>query len=169
MGKWATLNANCQKFNGIYKHLKHFIRSGENNVDLLNRAMSPFKDKKKGRWFTQYGPWAILRKYPKWDAAKLIDSVDVTGHTELFGDCPRPRLPNKSRPTKKTKSETTSGITRSNPQDFEDTFQNEFRLNREAVKEMYAMTKSNDVTIMKLEEMNVLFIYLFILYFFKFL
>ncbi|GJW37375.1 hypothetical protein Tco_0060295 [Tanacetum coccineum] len=62
----------------------------------------------------------------------------------------------KPRKVKNTKLEIMSGATWSNSQDFRKGAQNEFRLKHEAVQEMYTMTKANDVTIMKLEEMKFL-------------
>nr|GFC43535.1 glutathione S-transferase T3-like [Tanacetum cinerariifolium] len=83
-GKWEIMNSNCQNFNGIYKRLKRLNRSGENEVDLLNRCTSAFKDESRGRAFTQDGPWGILRQHSKWDPAKPIDPVDLTRHTRAI-------------------------------------------------------------------------------------
>nr|GEX63773.1 hypothetical protein [Tanacetum cinerariifolium] len=46
--KWHTLNANCQKFNAAYKRAKRLGRSGENDVDVLKRAQSIYRDEHKG-------------------------------------------------------------------------------------------------------------------------
>ncbi|GJW50905.1 hypothetical protein Tco_0092256 [Tanacetum coccineum] len=58
----------------------------------------------------------------------------------------RSRPPGKQRATKKTKSGSTSGTTGSNTQDFQEFLQNEF-----AVRDMYAVSKEKDWTIMWLE------------------
>ncbi|GJX99977.1 hypothetical protein Tco_0356996 [Tanacetum coccineum] len=49
------------------------------------------------------GEMRVLKKHSKWDAADHFDSED---HTEIFGPDARPRPPGKTRPAKKTKSET---------------------------------------------------------------
>nr|GEV88506.1 glutathione S-transferase T3-like [Tanacetum cinerariifolium] len=74
--KWHTLNANCQKFNAAYKRAKRFGKSGENDVDLLKRAQSIYRDEHKGVSFCQEDAWAILKFHPKWDAP---EQVDLTG------------------------------------------------------------------------------------------
>ncbi|GJS40541.1 hypothetical protein Tco_0565584 [Tanacetum coccineum] len=51
--KWHTLNANCQKFNAAYKRAKRLGKSGENDVDLMKRAQSIYRDEHKGVSFTQ--------------------------------------------------------------------------------------------------------------------
>ncbi|GJZ48135.1 hypothetical protein Tco_0601967 [Tanacetum coccineum] len=78
--KWHTLNANCQKFNAAYKRAKRLGKSGENDVDLMKRAQSIYRDEHKGVSFTQEDAWAILRFHPKWDAPEQVDLTgDVPG------------------------------------------------------------------------------------------
>nr|GEX39173.1 hypothetical protein [Tanacetum cinerariifolium] len=51
--KWHTLNVNCQKFNAAYKRAKRLGKSGENDVDVMKRAQSIYRDKHK---------WELLLK-----------------------------------------------------------------------------------------------------------
>nr|GEW66981.1 glutathione S-transferase T3-like [Tanacetum cinerariifolium] len=74
--KWHTLNANCQKFNAAYKRAKCLGKSDENDVDLIKRAQSIYRDEHKGVLFSQEDAWAILKFHPKWDAP---EQVDLTG------------------------------------------------------------------------------------------
>ena len=76
--------------------------------------------------FTQDGAWSILKEHHKWDSIEPVDPVDLTGHAELFGDDPRPHV------SKKSKSSSTEG---SNPLEFANVMQNDFRLKREAAQE----------------------------------
>nr|GEY72995.1 glutathione S-transferase T3-like [Tanacetum cinerariifolium] len=66
--KWHTLNANCQKFNAAYKRAKRLGKSGKNEVDVLKRAQSIYRDEHKGVAFCQEDAWDILKFHPKWDA-----------------------------------------------------------------------------------------------------
>nr|GEV11640.1 glutathione S-transferase T3-like [Tanacetum cinerariifolium] len=91
--KWHTLNVNCQKFNAAYKRAKRLGKSGENDVDVLKRAQSIYRDEHKGVAFCQEDAWAILKFHPKWDAPKQVDLTgDVPGATQedLFGHDARP-------------------------------------------------------------------------------
>nr|GEZ64569.1 glutathione S-transferase T3-like [Tanacetum cinerariifolium] len=74
--KWHMLNANCQKFNATYKRAKRLGKNGENDVDVLKRAQSIYRDEHKGVAFCQEDAWAILKFHPKWDAP---EQVDLTG------------------------------------------------------------------------------------------
>nr|GEU59051.1 glutathione S-transferase T3-like [Tanacetum cinerariifolium] len=74
--KWHTLNANCQKFNAAYKRAKRLRKSVENDVDLMKRAQSIYRDEHKGVSFCQEDAWAILKYHPKWDTP---EQVDLTG------------------------------------------------------------------------------------------
>nr|GEY21440.1 hypothetical protein [Tanacetum cinerariifolium] len=74
--KWHTLNANCQKFNAAYKWAKRLGKSGENDVDVLKRTQSIYRDEHKGVAYCQEDAWAILKFHPKWDAP---EQVDLTG------------------------------------------------------------------------------------------
>nr|GEW70230.1 hypothetical protein [Tanacetum cinerariifolium] len=80
--KWHTLNANCQKFNAAYKRAKRLGKSGENDVDLMKRAQSIYRDEHKGVSFSQEDALAILKFHPKWDAPEQVDLTgDVPGAT----------------------------------------------------------------------------------------
>nr|GEX47812.1 hypothetical protein [Tanacetum cinerariifolium] len=53
-----------------------------------------------GRSFTHEGPWKVLRKCTKWNAPEPVDPTPVEGgHTELFGEDPRPRPPGERAAT----------------------------------------------------------------------
>ncbi|GKC61082.1 hypothetical protein Tco_1088680 [Tanacetum coccineum] len=101
-GKWTRINGDCQKFNAIYKHLER--KSGENEADHIETAKTNFMAQSKGRKFLLDYAWRILKNHSKWDALKPLDTND---HTKIFGPDVRPRPAGKTRPTKKTKSETT--------------------------------------------------------------
>ncbi|GJV44988.1 hypothetical protein Tco_1429524 [Tanacetum coccineum] len=80
-GKWTRTNADCQKFNAIYKHLER--KSGENEADHIEAAKISFAaQQQKGRKFQLEHCWRILRGHPKWDAPTPLDTED---HTEIFG------------------------------------------------------------------------------------
>nr|GEZ18092.1 hypothetical protein [Tanacetum cinerariifolium] len=109
--KWHTLNANCQKFNAAYKRDKSLGKSGKNDVDLMKRAQSIYRDEHKGGSFSQEDAWAILKFHPKWDAPEQVDLTgDVPGATQddLFSHDAGLRLAGKARPAKKTKSDATA-------------------------------------------------------------
>nr|GEU32458.1 glutathione S-transferase T3-like [Tanacetum cinerariifolium] len=106
--KWHTFNANRQKFNAAYKRAKRLGKSGENDVDVMKRAQSIYRDEHKGVAFCQEYAWAILKFHLKWDAPEQVDLTgDVSGATQedLFGLDARPRPAGKPRPAKKTNSE----------------------------------------------------------------
>ncbi|GKB55322.1 hypothetical protein Tco_0906075 [Tanacetum coccineum] len=101
-GKWNRMQPDCQKFHAIYKGITR--KSGENDGDVLEAAKAEYSACNKGKKFAYEHGWRVLKKHPKWDAAYHFDSED---HTEIFGPDARPRPPGKTRPAKKTKSETT--------------------------------------------------------------
>ena len=90
MGKWTTLNANCQKFNAIYKRLQRLTRSGENEVDLLARVRQAYRDEsKRSKAFAQDGTWNILKEHVKWDAPNALIwliSPDMSNYSEMMLD-----------------------------------------------------------------------------------
>ncbi|GJV71955.1 hypothetical protein Tco_1491950 [Tanacetum coccineum] len=93
-----TSSGDCQKFNAIYKYLQR--KSGENETDLVETAKLNFHKadfSSNGEKFTLFTQ-VCLEKYPKWDMAEPLDSVD---HTKLFGPDARPRPAIKPRPAKK--------------------------------------------------------------------
>ncbi|GJZ86034.1 hypothetical protein Tco_0657644 [Tanacetum coccineum] len=102
----AYVNANCQKFNAVYKRAKRLGKSGENDVDFLKQAQSIYRDEHKGVSFSQEDAWAILRFHPKWDATEQVDltgNVPEASQEDLFGHDARPRPASKPLPAKKTK------------------------------------------------------------------
>ncbi|GJX10549.1 hypothetical protein Tco_0200408 [Tanacetum coccineum] len=109
--KWHMLNHNFQKFNGIFKQSKRLGKSGENNLDVMKRARTTYRDENKGTPFSQEDTWEILRTHAKWDAPSSVEPFDLTGgeqvpevsHEELFSEDARPRPPGcgKARPVKK--------------------------------------------------------------------
>ncbi|GJY38969.1 hypothetical protein Tco_0425333 [Tanacetum coccineum] len=76
---------------------------------------------------------------------------------ELSGPDARPRPPNKQRPGKKTKSDTSvsTGGSSSSSQ-FGDIMTNELRLKREAAEAAFEVAKEKDHTVMRLEEIKFL-------------
>ncbi|GKB84202.1 hypothetical protein Tco_0956474 [Tanacetum coccineum] len=109
--KWHTLNANCQKFNAAYKRAKHLGKSGKNDVDLMKRAQTIYRDEHKGVSFTQEDAWGILKFHPKWDAPEHVDltgDVPEATQEDLFGHDARPRPLGKQRPAKNSKSDATA-------------------------------------------------------------
>ncbi|GKE32921.1 hypothetical protein Tco_1452243, partial [Tanacetum coccineum] len=80
-------------------------KSGENEADHIEDAKVTFATQyPKGRKFMLEHAWHILKGHSKWDAPQPLDTKD---HTEIFRPRVRPRPAGNTRPTKKTKSETT--------------------------------------------------------------
>nr|GEY61852.1 hypothetical protein [Tanacetum cinerariifolium] len=76
------------------KREKRLGKSGENDVDVLKRAQSIYRDEHKGVAFCQEDAWAILKFHPKWNAPEQVDKTgDVPGATQedLFSHDARPR------------------------------------------------------------------------------
>nr|GEX21131.1 zinc finger BED domain-containing protein RICESLEEPER 2-like [Tanacetum cinerariifolium] len=119
------------------------VASGENDVDVLKRAQSIYRDEHKGVAFCQEDAWAILKFHPKWDAPEQVDLTgDVLGATQED-------LPGKPRPAKKTKSDVTASTGESNALiQFGELMKQELRLKREAAEK--------DRTLMRLEELRFL-------------
>nr|GEX02324.1 glutathione S-transferase T3-like [Tanacetum cinerariifolium] len=158
--KWHTLNANCQKFNAAYKRAKRLGRSGENDMDVLKRAQSIYRDKHKGVAFCQHDAWTILKFHPKWDVPEQVDLTgDVPGGTQedLFGHDARPRPAGKPRPAKKTKSDATASTDVSNAStQFGEVMEQELCIKREAAKRAFEAQAEKDRTLMRLEELRFL-------------
>nr|GEY32901.1 glutathione S-transferase T3-like [Tanacetum cinerariifolium] len=156
--KWHTLNANCQKFNAAYKRAKRLGKSGENDVDLMKRAQSIYREEHKGVSFCQEDAWAILKFHPKWDAPEQVDLIgDVLGATQedLFGYDARPRSACKPRPAKKTKSDTTASTGRSSAStQFGVLMEQELRLKRKAAERAFEAQVEKDRTLMRLDELR---------------
>nr|GEY24570.1 hypothetical protein [Tanacetum cinerariifolium] len=158
--KWHTLNANCQKFNAAYKRAKRLGKSGENDVDVLKRAQSIYRDEHKGVAFCQEDAWAILKFHPKWDAPEQVDLTgDVPGATQedLFVHDARPRPAGKPQPAKKTKSDATASTGGSNAStQFGEVMEQELRMKREAAERAFEAQAEKDRTLTRLEELRFL-------------
>nr|GEW48006.1 hypothetical protein [Tanacetum cinerariifolium] len=126
--KCHALNANCQKFNAAYKRAKRLGKSGENDVDVLKRAQSIYRDEHKRVAFCQEDACAILKFHPKWDAPEQVD---------LTGDVPG--LP------KRIYSVT-----------MHDHVRPELRLKREAAERAFEAQAEKDRTLIRLEELRFL-------------
>nr|GEV64386.1 glutathione S-transferase T3-like [Tanacetum cinerariifolium] len=151
--KWHTLNANCQKFNAAYNRAKRLGKSGENDVDLMKRAQSIYRDEHKGVSFCQEDAWAILKFHPKWDAPKQVDLTgDVLRATQedLFGHDAWPRPAGKPRPAKKTKSDATASTGGSSAStQFRELMEQELRLKWEAVERAFEAHAEKVRTLMR--------------------
>ncbi|GJW46000.1 hypothetical protein Tco_0077646 [Tanacetum coccineum] len=116
------MHPDCQKFHAIYKGITR--KSGENDGDVLEAAKAEYSACNKGGKFAYEHGWRVLKKHPKWDAADHFDSED---HTEIFGPDALPRPPGKTRPAKKTKSETTKSSAGSGSGSMKDVLNEELR------------------------------------------
>ncbi|GKE45216.1 hypothetical protein Tco_1472500, partial [Tanacetum coccineum] len=68
-----STNADCQKFNAIYKHLER--KSGENEADHIEAAKITFTAQQpNGRKFQLEHAWRILKGHSKWDAPKPLET-----------------------------------------------------------------------------------------------
>nr|GEW52584.1 hypothetical protein [Tanacetum cinerariifolium] len=82
------------QFNAAYKRAKRLRKSDENDVDVLKRAQSIYRDEHEGVAFCQEDAWAILKFHLKCDAPEQVDLTgDVPGATQedLFGHDAQPR------------------------------------------------------------------------------
>ncbi|GJX63565.1 hypothetical protein Tco_0296465 [Tanacetum coccineum] len=100
MGKWATLNGNCQKFNANFKRLEGNGKSGDSVVDIFEHAKFQFHEESttETKKVESRTCVACLEITP-WDLSEPVDPVDLT---ELFGDYVRFRPPGKPRLAKKS-------------------------------------------------------------------
>nr|GEU51093.1 uncharacterized mitochondrial protein AtMg00810-like [Tanacetum cinerariifolium] len=162
--KWHMLNHNCQKFNAIYKRCGRLSKSDVNELDVMKRARTTYRDENKNTPFTQEDAWEALRAYSKWVAPPPVP-VDLTedehihpvNTDELFGPDARPRPPGKQHLGKETKSDTSASTQRgSSSSQFEEIMTNELRIKREAAEKAFEVAKEKDCTMMRLEEMKFL-------------
>nr|GEZ56606.1 hypothetical protein [Tanacetum cinerariifolium] len=94
MGKWATVNGTCQKFNVVFKSYERNGKSGESPTDLIELAKLQFrKESNTGKNYLEHA-WRVLKEYLKWATPDPANPVDLT---ELFGDDVRPRPAGKPR------------------------------------------------------------------------
>ncbi|GJT47709.1 hypothetical protein Tco_0973866 [Tanacetum coccineum] len=161
--KWHTLNHNCQKFNAIYKRCRRLSKSGENELDVMKRARTTYRDKNKNTPFIQEDALKVLRTHSKWDAPSPApvdltedEHIPAVNTDELFGPDARPRPPGKQRPGKKTKSDTSASTGGSSSSSQWEIMTQELRLKREAAEKAFEVAKEIDRTVMRLEEMKFL-------------
>ncbi|GJW04987.1 transposon ty3-I gag-pol polyprotein [Tanacetum coccineum] len=81
--KWHTLNANCQKFNAAYKRAKRLGTSGENDVDLMKRAQSIYRDDHKGVSFSQEDAFFLVMRTTKTIMGYKMDGC-MSNMTEII-------------------------------------------------------------------------------------
>ncbi|GJZ72309.1 hypothetical protein Tco_0636160 [Tanacetum coccineum] len=96
--KWTRMHGDCQRFNGIYKHLNR--KSGESNDDLVENAKTVYIDRYGKKKFIP-SRVEYFENYPKWNAAERIDADSLQ---ELFGPDSRERPACKQWAKKKQKS-----------------------------------------------------------------
>nr|GEV88522.1 glutathione S-transferase T3-like [Tanacetum cinerariifolium] len=158
--KWHTLNANCQQFNAAYKRAKRLGKSGENDVDLMKRAQSIYRNEHKAISVSQEDAWAILKFHPKWDAPEQANLTgDVPGATQedLFGHDARSSPAGKPQPAKKTNSDATASTGGSSAStQFGELMEQELRLKREAAEGAFEAQAEKDRTLMRSEELRFL-------------
>ncbi|GJX52151.1 hypothetical protein Tco_0280520 [Tanacetum coccineum] len=151
--KWTRINGDCQKFNAIYKHIER--KSRENEADHIETAKITFvaAHQSKGRKFQFEHTWRILKGHSKWDASKPLDTED---HTEIFGPDTRPRPAGKTRPAKKTKSETTESSGGSASRSISDFVSEDLRRKLQAGTSAYEAKKQKELAMMEFKEMEFL-------------
>nr|GEY92655.1 hypothetical protein [Tanacetum cinerariifolium] len=105
--KWNTLNHNCQKFSPIYKRCSCLTKSGENELDIMKRAQTIYRDENKNTQFSQEDAWEVLRGHSKWDSPLPApidltedEHIPVVNTDELFSPDARPVLPVNNAPGK---------------------------------------------------------------------
>ncbi|GKB41674.1 hypothetical protein Tco_0886616 [Tanacetum coccineum] len=152
-GKWTRINGDCQKFNAIYKHLER--KSGENEAGHIETAKITFvaAHQSKGRKFQLEHAWRILKGHSKWDAPKPLDTED---HTEIFEPDTRHRPTSKSRPAKKTKSETTGSSGGSASGSISDFVSEDLRRKLQAGTSAYEAKKQKELAMMEFKKMEFL-------------
>ncbi|GKC81585.1 hypothetical protein Tco_1137302 [Tanacetum coccineum] len=151
-GKWTGTNADCQKFNAIYKHLER--KSEENEADHIEAAKITFAAQQpKGRKFQLEHCWRIVRGHSKWDAPKPLDTED---HTEIFGPDTRPRPAGKTRPAKKIKSETTRSSGGSASGSLSDYVSEDLMRKLQAGTSAYEAKKAKEMAMIEFKEMEFL-------------
>ncbi|GJY74353.1 hypothetical protein Tco_0478784 [Tanacetum coccineum] len=155
-GKWTRMHGDCQRFNGIYKHLNR--KSGESDADLVENAKTAYIDR-YGKKIIYPHVWNILKNYPKWDAAEPIDADNLQ---ELFGHDPRERPVSKQRAKKKQKSvETTSAggsPGKSQSESVSSLVSQDYRRKCDAAEKAYEAKREKELAIMQCKELEFLMI-----------
>ncbi|GKB78905.1 hypothetical protein Tco_0945800 [Tanacetum coccineum] len=142
--KWHTLNHNCQKFNAVFKRVKHLGKSEENELDVIKGARTTYHDENKGKSFQQEDAWEILKLHSKWDTPEPVISVELTEGNKSPGVGTRSYSvkiqdhdPRQILSHQKTKSDTTTSIGGSNSSNlFMEMMSSEFRRNAELAYEV---------------------------------
>ncbi|GJZ41150.1 hypothetical protein Tco_0588036 [Tanacetum coccineum] len=148
---FPQMTPDCQKFHVIYKGITR--KSGKNDGGVLEAVKAEYSACNKGKKFAYEHGWRVLKKHPKWDAADHFDSED---HTEIFGPDARPRPPGKTRPAKKTKSETTESSAGSGSGSMKDVLNEELRQKIQAGKSAYEAKKVKERSATELNELQFL-------------
>ncbi|GJW25052.1 hypothetical protein Tco_0038863 [Tanacetum coccineum] len=149
--KWSRINGDCQKFNAIYKHLER--KSGENETGHIETAKTTFIAQSKGRTFLLKHALHILKNHSKYDVPKPLD---VNDHTKIFGPDARPRPAGKTRPTKKTKSETTESSGGSASGSISDSLSEDLRRKLQAASFAYEAKKEKELAYTECKELEFL-------------
>ncbi|GKA72135.1 hypothetical protein Tco_0778351, partial [Tanacetum coccineum] len=97
--------------------------------------------------------WRILKGHSKWDAPKPLDTED---HTEIFGPDTRPRPAGKTRPAKKTKSETMRSSGGSASGSISDYVSEDLRRKLQAETSAYEAKKAKEMAMIEFKEMEFL-------------
>ncbi|GKC06821.1 hypothetical protein Tco_0998431 [Tanacetum coccineum] len=87
---------------------------------------------------------------------KSADHFDSMDHTEIFDPDARPRLPGKTRPAKKTKSETTESSAGSGSMSMKDVLNEELRQKIQAGKSAYKAKKVKEQSATELNKLQFL-------------
>ncbi|GJT39354.1 hypothetical protein Tco_0939219 [Tanacetum coccineum] len=140
-------------FNAIYKHLER--KSEENEVDHIETAKTNFMAQSNGRKFLLEHAWRILKNHSKWDASKPLDTDD---HTKIFKPDVRPRPALKTRPAKKTKSETTGSSGGSASGSISDSLSEDLRRKLQAGSSEYEAKKEKELAYTECKELEFLMI-----------
>ncbi|GKA72575.1 hypothetical protein Tco_0778791 [Tanacetum coccineum] len=155
-GKWTRMHGDCQRFNAYYKQANRYIKSGENEADLIETVKTVYL-KRVGKKFQYPHVWKILKEYPKWDAAEPIDGDNLQ---EVFGpDKRRVLLAGKQRAGEKQKLVETSGSTGgSQSESVSSLVSQDYRRKCDAAERAYEAQREKDLAIKKCEEMKFLMI-----------
>ncbi|GJR34653.1 hypothetical protein Tco_1210337 [Tanacetum coccineum] len=145
--KWTTLTHDCNKFAGIVE--EHARLNGENDLTWLARCYKSFENYFYA--FTHYEALEVLKNHHKWRGVKAFapgrrvrTAEDIEEPNELFRGHTIPRPPDKPRPNKSLKCDS-SRSTRSSSTGgdaFKEMVQEELRIKREK-NWIFSMHKKN--------------------------
>jgi len=86
--RWKLINADCQKYAGIYNRVKHSTWGSRNSEkDIQARASRDFrtqgdKNEQQGKEFKFMGCWQVLRFCPKWKGEPTIPIARRHGYNK---------------------------------------------------------------------------------------